>query len=91
MVRILFSLDHHIINVRVHGFTHHRLENLGDHSFVCGSNVFQPEGHDIVTTYAVEGDEGSFLLVRLMHGYLMVNSICIQELIRARPDVKSTS
>ena len=52
MVRLLFDLNHHIIDLGILGFTHDWLEYFGDHSLICGSSVFQPEGHDFVAEYA---------------------------------------
>ena len=41
--------------------------------------LFRPEGHDHVEEYAVGGDAGNFSLIGIMHYYLVVTSVCIQE------------
>ena len=79
MVRLLFAFDHHVIDLNIYSFTHDWFENLGDHSLIYDYGFFQPEEHDFVVEYTAGIDEGSFLLIGLMHCYLLITSVCIQE------------
>ena len=57
MIQLLFALDHHIVNVSVHGLTHQRIKHFGDHSSARSTGVLQPEGHDFVAKYVTGVDK----------------------------------
>ena len=79
MIRLFFALHHRIVNLSIHGFTQNWLKYFRDHPLLYGTSVLQTKGHHLIAKYFSRGDEYSFVLIRLVHGYLVVTSVCIQE------------
>ena len=67
MISYFFIFDHHVVNVGIHGASYHVPKHLGDHSLVCGSNIFQPKWHDFVMKNASRIDKCCLLLICLVH------------------------
>ena len=53
MVRLLLALDHHVVDVVIHGFDHHMAEHFHDHPLVVGSGIFQSKEHDRITKNSI--------------------------------------
>ena len=40
---------------------------------------YKEVGHDLVAEHSLEGNECGLLLIWIVHGYLVVTTVCIQE------------
>ncbi|KAM1566461.1 hypothetical protein ACFX1Z_045139 [Malus domestica] len=79
MVCSLLALHHDVVDVDLHGYFNFLFEHRVYQSLVSGSHVLEVERYDLVVVNASLDRECGFLLVGLVHGYLVVVGVCIQE------------
>lgn len=72
MVYLIFGFDEHIVIVYLHANPNLICKHSVYQPLVGGSSVLQPERYHIVTIQAFFGYKACVLLVRQMHGDLVV-------------------
>ena len=73
LVEAFFGFYKHVIDIGFHGVPQQRLEYLGHQPLVSCTGILQAKGHHIIAVQRVWGNEGRFLLVKRVHGYLMIS------------------
>ena len=74
-----FTFDDHVVDIHLYVSPNLVLEHFVDHPLICGFDIFQVVGHDLVVVYPSVGDEGSVLLVLGGHSDLVVTQEGIYE------------
>lgn len=79
MVFLLFSLDKHVIHVDFHCVYDLLLKDLVDELLVRYPCILKSEGHDFVAVRTSVNDKGCCFHVWLVHIYLVVSGVSIDE------------
>jgi len=79
VIRALYTLHQHIIDVCLHGALDQILKDFVNHSLERGPDVLESKGHHLVAIDFLIGYEGSFFFIWWVYLDLIVARISVHE------------
>ena len=79
MIRALFGLHQHVVNINLHGTAEQRSEHFHHQPLISGPCILQSEGHHIIEIQSVGHDEGCLFCIRGVQKDLVVSRESVQK------------